>query len=365
MRLKTIAAFCLLVFIAANVMAGENVRIKDIARVEGARGNQLTGYGLVVGLAGTGDTQQTIFTAQSVANMLRNFGITVSSGSMKVKNVAAVMITADLPPFARPGSMIDVVVSSIGDAKSIQGGTLLQAPLQGANGKVYAVAQGSVSIGGFTVGGSGASVTKNHPTAGRIPSGAIVEEEVPASLVEGNSLNVVLNNPDFTTASRVAESICAKLGTGTASAQDPATVRITVPDPSNVVRLVSEIEGLTVEESSVAKVIVNERTGTVIIGGNVKISPVAISHGNLTVEVSTEVQVSQPEPLSKGKTVVVPQKSVAVEEEGRHLMQLNPGSTLEDLVRSLNDLKVTPRDIIAILQAIKQAGALHAELEII
>jgi flagellar P-ring protein precursor FlgI len=256
-------------------------------------------------------------------------------------------------------------VSSVGDAKSLQGGTLLQAPLQAANGEVYAVAQGSVSIGGFSAGGSGASVTKNHPTAGRIPNGAIVEKEVPATFVEGNSLNVVLSEPDFTTASRVTQSICAKLGPGTATAKDPATIKVTVPDPSNIVGLISDIGELTVEESSVAKVIVNERTGTVIIGGNVRLSPVAISHGNLSVEVKSDPIISQPEPVSKGKTTVVAKEEVKVKEEKNNLMELKPGATLEDLVSSLNDLKVTPRDIIAILQALKQAGALHAELEII
>lgn len=366
MRIKTIMTICILTAsIITGSLAEQSVRIKDIAQIEGTRGNQLVGYGLVVGLDGTGDTQQAIFTAQSVANMLRKFGVTVSPGSLKVKNVAAVMITADLPAFARPGSKIDILVSSVGDAKSIQGGTLLQAPLQAANGDVYAVAQGSVSIGGFSAGGDGSSVTKNHPTAGRVPNGAIVEKEVPASLVDGNSLNVVLNNPDFTTASRVMQSICAKLGPGTALAKDPATIKVTVADPSNIVGLISDIGELSVEESSVAKVIVNERTGTVIIGGNVRLSPVAISHGSLSVEVTTDLQVSQPQPDSKGKTAVVQQKDVSVKEDKNAVMQLNPGATLEDLVKSLNELKVTPRDIIAILQALKQAGALHAELEII
>lgn len=366
MRTRIISIICILIAsFMTSVLADQSVRIKDIAQIEGARGNQLVGYGLVVGLDGSGDTQQAIFTAQSVANMLRKFGVTVSTSSMKVKNVAAVMLTADLPPFARPGSKIDILVSSVGDAKSLQGGTLLQAPLQAANGEVYAVAQGSVSIGGFSAGGSGASVTKNHPTAGRIPNGAIVEKEVPATFVEGNSLNVVLNNPDFTTASRVTQSICTKLGPGTASAKDPATIKVTVPDPSNIVGLISDIGELSVEESSVAKVIVNERTGTVIIGGNVRLSPVAISHGNLSVEVKTEPVISQPEPVSKGKTTVAEKKDIKVVEEKNNLMELNPGTTLEDLVKSLNDLKVTPRDIIAILQALKQAGALHAELEII
>jgi flagellar P-ring protein FlgI len=358
-------AFLLLLALGASLAADQTVRLKDIGRIEGERSNQLVGYGLVVGLDGTGDTQQALFTVQSVANMLQKFGITVAVNKMKVKNVAAVMITASLPPFVRGGSKIDVLVSSLGDAKSLQGGTLLQTPLQAADGDVYAVAQGSLSIGGFTAGGSGNSVTKNHPTAGRIPDGAIVEKEVPAILSDGKSLNVLLSDPDFATAAGVAQAINAKLGPGSASALDPATVRVAVTDASNIVGLIAEIGELSVTTSQVAKIIVNERTGTVIIGGAVKLSPVALSHGNLSVEISTEQQVSQPAPISGGQTAVVPQTSVQATEQSNKLMVLDAGSTLDDLVRGLNELKVTPRDIIAILQALKQAGALHAELEII
>ena len=358
----TIAFILLLGGIA---VADQTVKLKDIAKIEGERSNQLVGYGLVVGLDGSGDTQQAIFTVQSVANMLLKFGITVPTSKMKVKNVAAVMVTTSLPPFVRPGSRIDVLVSSLGDAKSLQGGTLLQTPLQAADGSTYAVAQGSLSIGGFTAGGGGNTVTKNHPTAGRIPEGAIVEKEVPASLSDGKSVNVVLSSPDFATAAGVAQAINGKLGAGTASALDPATVRVAVNDASNLVGLIADMGELTVTQSSIAKVIVNERTGTVIIGGSVKLSPVALSHGNLSVEISTEQQVTQPMPLSTGKTAVVPQTTVQATEQANKLMVLDAGSTLEDLVRGLNELKVTPRDIIAILQALKQAGALHAELEII
>lgn len=349
----------------ASTGSGQTVRLKDIAKVEGDRTNQLVGYGLVVGLDGTGDTQQALFTVQSVANMLQKFGITVAVNKMKVKNVAAVMITASLPPFVRTGTKIDVLVSSLGDAKSLQGGTLLQTPLQAADGEVYAVAQGSLSIGGFTAGGGGNSVTKNHPTAGRIPDGAIVEKEVPAILSDGKSLNVCLANPDFATAASVAQAINTKLGEGSASALDAATVKVVVSDASKIVGLIADIGELTVTQSQIAKVIVNERTGTVIIGGAVKLSPVALSHGNLSVEITTEQQVSQPAPISGGQTTVVPQTNVQATEESNKLMVLNAGSTLEDLVRGLNELKVTPRDIIAILQALKEAGALHAELEII
>lgn len=345
--------------------ADQTVRLKDIAKIEGERSNQLIGYGLIVGLDGSGDTQQATFTVQSVANMLQKFGIAVPTGKLKVKNVAAVMVTASLPPFVRPGSKIDVLVSSLGDAKSLQGGTLLQTPLQAADGSVYAVAQGSLSIGGFTASGGGGSVTKNHPTAGRVPEGAIVEKEVPASLSDGKSLNVLLSNPDFATAAGVAQAINTKLGAGSASALDSATVRVAVTDPSNLVGLIANIGELTVSQSNIAKVIVNERTGTVIIGSSVKLSPVAISSGNLSVEISADPLVSQPTPLSKGKTAVVEKKTVQATEENNKLMIMNAGSTLQDLVRGLNELKVTPRDIIAILQALKEAGALHAELEII
>jgi len=362
--LCTITCLALLA-VTLSIQADQSVKLKDIAKIEGERSNQLVGYGLVVGLDGTGDTQQAIFTVQSVANMLQKFGIAVPAAKMKVKNVAAVMVTANLPPFVRPGTRIDVLVSSLGDAKSLQGGTLLQTPLQAANGGVYAVAQGSISIGGFTAGGGGTSVTKNHPTAGRIPEGAIVEQAVPTTLTDGKSVNILLSNPDFATAAGIAQAINEKLGAGMASALDPATVRVTTSDPSNLVSLVAEIGEISVVQSTVAKVIVNERTGTVIIGGSVKLSPAAVSHGNLSVEISTELQVSQPGPISTGQTAVVPQKTVEATEQNARLMSLQPGTTLEDLVRALNELKVTPRDIIAILQALKQAGALHAELEII
>ncbi|MGB9620416.1 MAG: flagellar basal body P-ring protein FlgI, partial [Armatimonadota bacterium] len=287
-------------------------------------------------------------------------------GKIKVKNVAAVMVTADLPPFLRPGSKIDVVVSSIGDCRSLQGGTLLQTPLQAANGQVYAVAQGSVSVGGFTAGGAGNTVTKNHTTVGRIPDGAIIEQAVPTSLATDGYVHVLLNNPDFTTAVRIARAIEQKLGQGSAAALDAATVQVKASDVRDTASLISDISELTVAQSETARVIVNERTGTVVIGGPVQISPVAVAHGNLSVEVSTEIQVSQPGALSEGgSTVVAPQTTVTAKEESPRLMKLQPGNTLEELVRALNALRVTPRDIVAILQALKQAGALHAELEII
>ncbi|MDO8587052.1 MAG: flagellar basal body P-ring protein FlgI [Armatimonadota bacterium] len=359
-------AICAVCILPREVRADQIVRLKDVARIEGARSNQLVGYGLVVGLDGSGDSQQTLFTTQSVSNLLQRFGVSLLGAKPKVKNVAAVMITADLPPFVRPGTKIDVQVSSLGDAKSLQGGTLLQSPLQAANGQVYAVAQGSVSIGGFTAGSEGNTVTKNHTTVGRIPGGAIVEQGVPTTLNSGGFVSVLLNNPDFATAVRVADAVNAEVGAGSATALDAATVQVKADGLQNVTSLIAGIGDLTVAQSNIAKIIVNERTGTVVIGGTVQLSPVAVSHGSLSVAVSTEFEVSQPSPLSRGgTTAVVPRTTVEAQEEGGRLVHVKPGNTLEELVRSLNALKVTPRDIVAILQALKQAGALHAELEII
>lgn len=297
--------------------------------------------------------------------MLQKFGITVPAEKLKVKNVAAVIVTADLPPFVRPGAKIDINVSSLGDCRSLQGGTLIQTPLQAANGQVYAVAQGSISTGGFTAGGKDTNVTKNHTTVGRIPSGAIIEQSVPTTLTDGNAIHVLLNNPEFTTAVRIAQAVNDKLGAGSARALDAATIRIQASD-RDVIGLIAEVGELSVIETAIARVIVNERTGTVVIGSDVKLSPVAISHGSLSVEVATETQVSQPNPLSKtGSTEVVQNTVVEAREEGHRMVNLQPGTTLGELVRAMNELKVTPRDVVAILQALKQAGALHAELEIL
>ncbi len=361
-----IAALLLAFVLVSSASFAQTVRIKDIAEIEGVRSNQLVGYGIVVGLDGSGDTQQTLFTVQSVANMLQGFGINVQ-GKIKVKNVAAVMITADLPPFAKPGTKIDVVVSSLGDATSLQGGTLLQAPLKAANGEIYAVAQGPISIGGFLAGGGGTSVTKNHTTVGRIPGGAIVERSTKTELDDGSILRVLLRDSDFTTASRVAKAISSKFGNGSARAMDANTISVEIPKEysGNTVGLLAEIGELTVEKDSIARVVVNERTGTVVIGSSVRVAPIAVSHGNLSIEISTDYSVSQPNPLSGGKTVVVPQKSVEAKEQEARLMPVKGGTTIEELIAALNALKVTPRDIIAILQAIKQAGALSAELEVI
>ena len=364
MRTSVIIIAILIVGVAA---AAQTVRVKDIANIEGVRANQLLGYGIVVGLEGSGDSQQTKFTAQSVATMLSNYGINVPGDKIKIKNAAAVIITATLPPFARPGAVIDVVASSLGDARSLQGGTLLQTPLRAANGEVYAVAQGPISVGGFSAGGGGSSVSKNHSTVGRIPGGAIVEKATQTEIAPQDTLNITLNRNDFTTASRVADAINGKLGQTAARATDGNVISVSVPTEykSDIVSLVTAIESVEVVADTTAKVIVNERTGTVVIGGKARISPVAITHGSLTVEIATDYKVSQPEPVTKGTTVVTPSTNVTATETEAHLVEIKGGATIDELVRALNELKVTPRDLIAILQAVQQAGALQASLEII
>ena len=361
--MKTLfAAFAALLLV---VGAARAERIKDVARVGSVRGNQLVGYGLIVGLDGTGDNSGALFTAQSVASMLEKFGVTVPAGAIKVKNVAAVIVTADLPAFARNGSALDVTVSSLGDAKSLQGGTLLQTPLRAADGAVYAVAQGAVSVGGFSVGGGGNSQGKNHVTAGRVPGGALVEREVPTTLVgQGNRLNITLHRADFTTAARVAQAINTAALKAVARAADAGTVEVSVPEGVDPVLMVASIEGISVTTDTVARVVVNERTGTVVIGGNVSVAPCAIAHGSLSVKVSTQLAVSQPNPLSNGETVVVPNTQVEARDEGGRVHAVRAASSVEQVVKGLNALGVTPRDLIAILQALKTAGALKAEIEI-
>jgi len=355
-----------LLALAAPPLLCQATPIRNIARLEGVRSNQLAGYGLVVGLEGSGDSKQTQFTVQSITNMLGRYGVEVPAAQVKVKNVAVVMVTADLPAFARSGDRIDVTVSSVGDARSLQGGTLLQTPLSGADGQVYAVAQGAVSIGGFSAGGSGSSVTKNHPTAGRVPNGALVEKEVPMTIVSGAHLNYSLNRPDFATAARVAAAIEKATG-AKAVADDAGRVRVELPEKhrSSPVSFIAAVGEITVDAEPVATVVINERTGTIVIGGAVRLSPVAIAHGGLTVSVSTDTLISQPGPLTQGETVAVPTRSVKVEEERASAVMIKSGDNVEDLIRALNAIKATPRDIIAILQAVKQAGGLQAELEIL
>jgi flagellar P-ring protein FlgI len=341
-------------------------RIKDISRPAGARENQLHGIGLVVGLNGTGDGKQTIFTTQMIASMLQDYGITVSASDIKVGNIAAVILTAQLPPFVKSGDTIDVIVSATGDASSLQGGILLQTPLKAADKQTYAVAQGPVSIGGFSSEGAGAKVTKNHPTVGRIPDGAIVEAEVPMPLVNNGILSLSLNHPDYATATRMADAISKSLGSGVAHPRDEATVDVTVPEAymGRTTELVSDIGKLGVEPDATAKVVINERTGTIVVGGSVKITPVAVAHQGLSVKITTDVSVSQPAPRSQGQTVATPKSNIETEEKEASLLKVG-GGTIEELVKSLNAIHVTPRDIIAILQAIKESGALQADLEIL
>src|SRR3990172_5318612 len=324
-------------------------RVKDIATVGGVRDNKLMGYGLTIGLNGTRDKKGTEFTIVSV------------------KNVAAVMVTAKLPPFAKKGSRLDVTVSSIGDSTSLQGGTLLLTPLIGVNQMVYAIAQGPVSLGGYVGGGGGDSVQKNHSTVGRIADGAIIEKEVEMDFNNRKELTITLRNNDFSTAVRLADIVNNNLKQGIAHPQDAGSVIISIPPEyeNKAVELIAAVENLDVRVDTPARIILNERTGTVVMGENVRISTVAISHGNLTIQVKTQLEVSQPGAFSKGQTVVVPQKDVSVDEQEARLMVLQSGVTVDEVVRALNSVGVTPRDLIAILQAIKAAGALQADLEII
>ena len=362
-------AFGLLAFAALAPAASAQTRLKDIAMVQGVRGNQLVGYGLVVGLDGSGDGTGATFTPQSVASMLQKFGVTVPPSALKLKNVAAVMVTATLPAFVKNGSAIDVTVSSLGDAKSLQGGTLLQTPLQAANNRIYAVAQGAVSVGGFLVGGGGGgSVAKNFVTVGRVPGGALVEQDVQTTLggAGSNSIEVTLDQPDFTTAARLTEAIRQHLPLGAvgAVAEDAATIRVAFQPGTEPVSLIAALEGVPVETDSVAKVVINERTGTVVMDGNVGVTPCAVAHGSLTVQIGNVPIISQPGPLSGGQTVVAPHKVIGVQEGDARLIPVAGGTTLDKVVKSLNALGVTPRDLIAILQAMKEAGALHAEIEV-
>ena len=363
-RLRRAVAFALL--LAATQPPVLAARIKDIARFEGVRGNQLVGYGLVVGLNGSGDGSQSAFTPQSLANMLRRLGIVVDPDKVRVKNVAAAMVTADVPPFSRAGRTLDVTVSSIGDAKSISGGTLLMTPLRGPDGVVYASAQGQVSVGGaFSASAGGATAQRNHPTAGRIPSGAYLEKDVVFSLASKDRMRLLINDPDFTTAARIEQALNRTLGEGTAKAEDSGGVLVRLPQdrPDGAVEFLAMVEDVAVEPDSPARLVFNEKTGTVVMGADLKISRVAISHGNLSVQVETEVNVSQPEPFSKtGQTVVTEQPTIHAREEPARVLVLDRGASIGDLVNDLNKIGATARDMMAIFQAIRAAGALQAEI---
>ena len=345
------------------------VRIKDIADIKGVRDNQLVGYGLVVGLNGTGDSDDATFTIQSFVAMLEKMGVTVQPEDIEIDNVAAVMVTADLPAFARTGSRIDVLVSSIGDAEDLQGGTLLFTPMKAADGQVYAIAQGPISTGGFVVGSaSGSGVQKNFPTVGRVVNGALIEKEIATHFNQKTFLTLTLHSADFTTASRVAQAINIAFYDQIARTHDAGTIEVQVPDKykGNIVSLVTMIESLGVTPDTVSKIVINERTGTVIMGENVRISTIAIAHGNLSIEIREDQRVSQPLPFSRGgQTVVVPESDVLVQEGNNPIFLVESGVSIGEVVKALNALGVSPRDLIAIFQALKAAGALQAELEII
>jgi flagellar P-ring protein precursor FlgI len=342
-------------------------RIKDLANVEGVRQNQLIGYGLVVGLNGTGDTLNNIpFTRQSLQAMLERMGVNIRGQTLRTGNVAAVMVTANLPPFGTQGTRIDVTVSAMGDSKSLQGGTLLVTPLLGADGNVYAVAQGSLAIGGFAAEGDAAKITKGVPTVGRISNGAIIEREIDFALNRLPNLRLALRNADFTTAKRIASAVNDFIGIATAEPIDPSTVQLTIPKQfaGNVVALITEIEQLQIEPDLPAKIVIDERSGIIVMGRDVRVSTVAVAQGNLTVSITETPQVSQPAPFSRGRTAVVPRTRLGVQEDGRKLALVKESVSLQQLVDGLNALGIGPRDMIAILQAIKASGAIQADIEV-
>ncbi len=343
------------------------VEIGNITRLKGVRENQLIGYGIVVGLNGSGDSSRSQATVQSVANMLQNFGVNVDSNQVSSGNIAAVMVTASLPPFVHSGDQIDIAVSSMGDADSLQGGTLLLTPLKAPNGEIFASAQGPVSIGGYNVSGGGNTQRQNHPTSGRIPNGAMVEKEL-AAKIDSSNLTYVLENPNFETASQIAARINSNLNSSTAArAVDSATVNVSVPDnySNKVVEFIAEINQFKVRPGLKARVVIDEKTGTVVFTHNVKISTVAVAHGNLSVKITTSTEVSQPLPFSGGETVETEETQIEVDEgDESNLIVVRQENAIEDLVAALNAIGVTPRDIISIIQKIKAAGALHAELEL-
>jgi flagellar P-ring protein FlgI len=365
-RLANLLFASLLLF--AHPASAAPSRIKDLVDVEGVRDNQLVGYGLVVGLNGTGDKlKDGSFTKQSLQSMLNRLGVKPTEKGTTSKNVAAVMVTASLPPFARQGGRIDVAVSALGDATSLLGGTLLVTPLLGADGEVYSVAQGQVGVSGYSAKGQAETVVKGVPTSGRISDGGIVEREVGYEMAQMDSVTLTLRNPDFTTARRIAQAINAYLREPAARPSDPSTILVSVPDAyyGSVVNLVTDIEQLRVEPDQTARVLIDEASGIIVMGENVRVSTVAIAQGNLTIRITETPQVSQPQPFGNGSTVVVPRTDVAVDEQSdRKLGIVNGGITLQQLVGGLNALGVGPRDLIAILQAIKAAGALQAEIEI-
>ncbi len=363
--------FCITLTLIFFATLANAERVRDLAQVAGVRQNQLVGYGLVAGLDGSGDqTSQAPFTTQSLDNMLQQFGITVPANVRpQLKNVAAVMVTADLPPFSKPGQTIDITVSSIGNSKSLRGGSLLMTPLKGADGQVYAVAQGNLVIGGVSASGkSGSSVQVNVSNSGRVPNGATVERVVPSAFAGAGDLALNLNTPDFTTASRVATAINKTFGDGVARAADAVTVTLRSPvDPNAKVGFLAAVQDIDVAPGDApARVIINSRTGTVVIGSSVRVSPAAVAHGSIEVSISEQPLVSQPAPFSeRGQTAIVPQSDVQITEHGGHMFKFGAGANLDDIVRAVNQVGAAPSDLVSILQALKEAGALHAELVVI
>jgi flagellar P-ring protein FlgI len=370
--LKTASVFlkigaALLALGLSVISADATSRIKDLANIEGVRQNQLIGYGLVVGLNGTGDTLNNIpFTKQSLQAMLERMGVNIRGATIRTGNVAAVMVTGNLPPFGTQGTRMDVTVSALGDSKNLQGGTLLVTPLLGADGNVYAVAQGSVAIGGFQAEGEAAKIVRGVPTVGRIANGAIIEREIEFALNRLPNVRLALRNADFTTAKRVAAAVNDFLGAKAAEPIDPSTVQLSIPPEfkGNVVAFLTEIEQLQVEPDLAAKIVIDERSGIIVMGRDVRVATVAVAQGNLTVTISESPQVSQPNPLSRGKTVVTPRSSVSVTEDGKKFAVVKDGVSLQQLVDGLNGLGIGPRDLIGILQAIKAAGAIQADIEV-
>ena len=366
---RTVMSALLAAAFALTAMPAEAAsRIKDLANVEGVRQNQLIGYGLVVGLNGTGDTLNNIpFTKQSLQAMLERLGVNVRGAQIRTGNVAAVMVTANLPAFGTQGTRIDVTVSALGDSKSLQGGTLLVTPLLGADGNVYSVAQGSLAIGGFQAEGDASKITRGVPTVGRIANGAIIERVIEFVLNKLGQVRLALRNPDFTTAKRIASAVNDFIGAPTAEPLDPSTVQLTIPKDyrGNVVALLTEVEQLQIEPDLAARIVIDERSGLIVMGRDVRVSMVAVAQGNLTVTISETPQVSQPSPFSRtGTTQVVNRTRIGVQEDGKKLAVVNEGMSLQQLVDGLNALGIGPRDLIAILQAIKAAGAIQADIEV-
>jgi Flagellar basal-body P-ring protein len=369
--MKTLLNGARLVLLAILAAPAHAERVKDIASVQGVRNNQLVGYGLVVGLDGTGDqTSQAPFTIQSIKNMLAKFGVTIPpNANPQLKNVAAVTVHADLPPFTKAGQTIDITVSSIGNAGSLRGGSLLMTPMRGIDGEVYAIAQGSLAVSGFGANGKdGSRISINVPSSGRIPNGAIVEKEVPMNFNSGQNVVLNLHSPDFTTAARLAEGVNKLLGAGTAEAMDAVSVRVTAPsDPNQRIAYVSTLETIEIEPGDApARVIVNSRTGTVVIGSHVRVTPAAVAHGSLSVTITERSDVSQPNPFSPGaETIVTPRSGIEVSQDSGRMFVFNAGINLDEIVRAVNQVGAAPGDLVAILEALKEAGALRAELIVI